>query len=318
MRKSGTDQMGKDYYKILGVPQDAHAATLKKAYRTLAMKWHPDKNPDNQAAAQAKFQEISEAYDVLSDPQKRYIYNRWGEEGLKAGAGGGGAYDFHMGDASELFSRIFGSGRFDFGSDFFPSGYGFGPGGFRGGFPDSGGRQGQRRKPEPCMIDVRCRLEELFTGCKKLLRVTRRINGLDDAKTFEIDIQAGWKEGTKLTYEEEGDRDEGSQAQDLIFVIKERPHDLWKRDGDNIISEEVISLKQALCGFVCTRKGVDGEQVTMNVTDVLSPNQDRRVIGAGMPKRGGGRGDAVLRFSVAFPSDLSPEQKSQLALILPD
>jgi DnaJ-class molecular chaperone len=311
--------MGKDYYKILGVARDVDAAALKKAYRTVAMKWHPDKNPDNQAAAQAKFQEISEAYDVLSDPEKRSVYDRWGEEGLKAGAGVRGAYNFNFGNATDLFSQIFGSARFDFGGDGFSSGFTFGGGGFPGGgFPGSGGRQGQRRKPEPCMIDVKCRLEELFTGCKKSLRVTRRINGLDDAKTFEIDVRAGWKEGTKLTYDGEGDRDEGFQAQDLIFVIKERPHDLWKRDGDNIISEEVISLKQALCGFVYTRTGVDGEQVTLNVTDVLSPNQDRRVIGAGMPKRGGGRGDAVFRFNVAFPSDLSPEQKSQLALILPD
>ncbi|GFR50867.1 hypothetical protein Agub_g13154, partial [Astrephomene gubernaculifera] len=99
--------MGKDYYKILGVSKDADENQLKKAYYKLAQKWHPDKNPNNAAAATEKFKEISEAYDVLSDPQKRTIYDQFGEEGLKggvpngAGAGGpgGGAGGFPGGGA---------------------------------------------------------------------------------------------------------------------------------------------------------------------------------------------------------------------------
>ena len=97
--------MGKNYYDILGVSKDADAATLKRAYRKLAMKWHPDKNKDNVEQAQAKFQEISEAYDVLSDPEKRKIYDQFGEEGLKGGAGGSGGfpggYSFNAGNAEE-------------------------------------------------------------------------------------------------------------------------------------------------------------------------------------------------------------------------
>jgi DnaJ-class molecular chaperone len=135
---------------------------------------------------------------------------------------------------------------------------------------------------------------------------------------LEIEVRPGWKNGTKVTFDGEGDRNYGAPAQDVIFVIAEEPHDIWKRNGDDLVTEEVVSLKQALCGFSCSRRGVDGEQVVLNVMDVLAPNQDRRVVGQGMPKRGGGRGDAVFAFKVAFPSDLTPEQKAALSSILPD
>jgi DnaJ-class molecular chaperone len=306
---------GRDYYAILGVPRTADTAALKKAYRALAMKWHPDKNPDNQAAAQAKFQEISEAYDVLSDADKRSVYDRWGEEGLKAGAGGHGGYTFNFNQASDLFSQIFGSGG-GFGGSFGGGGF---PGGFSFGGGGGGGRpRGPPPKPEPCLVDIQCTLEELFTGCVKKRKITRSINGRDDVKVFEIEVRPGWKNGTKLTYDGEGDRTGGGPAQDIVFVIKEKPHDVWKRDGDDLITSEVISLKQALCGFTCVRPGVDGEPVALVVTDVLGPNQDRRVLGQGMPKKAGGRGAAVFHFSIAFPADLTPEQKEAIAAALPD
>jgi DnaJ-class molecular chaperone len=93
---------------------------------------------------------------------------------------------------------------------------------------------------------------------------------------------------------------------------------VWKRIGDDIVTQEIISLKQALCGFSRTRPGLDGEPVTLDVVDVLSPNQDRRVIGAGMPKRGGGRGDAIFKFSIAFPDRLTDDQKALVTEGLPD
>ena len=312
--------MGKDYYAILGVSRDADEKELKRAYRKLAMKWHPDKNPDNQAQAQAKFQEISEAYDVLSDPEKRRTYDQFGEEGLKGGAGGG--YTFNFGDASDIFSRIFGGGFGGFGGDDFGfGGFGGGGGGF-GGFSSGrgfgGGRPRGPRKPEPAIIDVKCTLEQLCSGCTKKLKITRRINGSDDPKVFEIEVRPGWKEGTKITYEGEGDQNPGYLPQDLVFVIRQAPHDVWTRDGDNIVTEEIVSLKQALGGFSITRPGIDGEPVTLEVHDILAPNQDRRVSGRGMPRRGGSRGDAVFKFKISFPHYLTEEQRANVVANLPD
>ncbi|KAK9826370.1 hypothetical protein WJX81_003911 [Elliptochloris bilobata] len=158
-RKRGTHDMGKDYYSILGVPKDADDDQLKKAYRKLAVKWHPDKNPDKQQEASEKFKEIGEAYDVLSDKQKREIYDRYGEEGLKMGgppppgagdggyagfsgmpAGGGGGYSFDQDAAQKIFEQLFGGGL---GGGLGGMGGGLGGGGgprvrmFRGG--DGGG-----------------------------------------------------------------------------------------------------------------------------------------------------------------------------------
>ena len=98
----------------------------------------------------------------------------------------------------------------------------------------------------------------------------------------------------------------------------EKKHDIYTREGDNLKIEEIVSLRDALCGFTITRPGLDGKPVTLEVHDVLAPNQDRRVIGAGMPKKSGGRGDVVFHFHIAFPSDLNEETKSILKRILPE
>jgi DnaJ-class molecular chaperone len=101
----------------------------------------------------------------------------------------------------------------------------------------------------------------------KRQKITRSINGQSDAKILEIEVRPGWKNGTKITFDNEDDRNYGATAQDVIFVITEEPHDIEKRNGDDLITEEVVSLKQALCGFSCSRKSVDGEQVVLNVLD---------------------------------------------------
>lgn len=301
--------MGKDYYKILEVSRDADEATIKKSYRKLAMKWHPDKNIDNQQVAQAKFQEISEAYDVLSDPQKRKTYDQFGEDGLKNGG-------FNFGSAQDIFAQFFGGSFGGFGG-FEDFGGGFG--GMGGGFGGMGGMGSRRQKaPEPLEVSVNCTLEQLFTGCVKKLKINRTINGKEDPKIFEINVKPGWKSGTTITFEKEGDQQYNRPAQDIKFIIQEKPHDFLKRVGDDLIVEEIITLKEALCGIKITKQGLDGNPVILEVHDVIAPNQDRRVKGAGMPNKYGQRGDMIFKFKISFPSQLTPQQVQILSTVLPE
>lgn len=375
--------MGKDFYAILGVPRNADAAALKKAYRKMAMKWHPDKNPNNQEEAQAKFQEISEAYDVLNDPKKREIYDKYGEEGLKVGGnpndfraggsaggfpGGGHAYNFSNEQAEELFRNIFGNmggGGFSFGgraggqgrrggmgsmfggedfeSDdgaFFGMGGGFpgmnGNGNFRGRGRRVGGMprnnsfedgaffgngsqfQQQPRKLPPLVVEVPCTLEQLNGCVTRKMKVRRNINGREDEKVLQIDLKPWWKDGTKLTFDGEGDQKPGYEPQDVQFIIKEAPHNLYKRKGDDLICTVDISLKQSLTGFVINRTGIDGNNVHLEVNDVVKPNDERRVRNAGMKTKNGGRGDMIFKFNIRFPTYLNSEQKAQAKRFLPD
>jgi DnaJ-class molecular chaperone len=307
--------MGKDYYSILGVARDADAAVLKKAYRKLAMKWHPDKNPDDQAAAQAKFQEISEAYDVLSDPEKRRIYDQFGEEGLKAG-GGGGASSFTQGNAEETFRTFFG-GSSPFGDIF----AGFGgtgggrahasrmPGGFRFSF---GGEPPPPQAPPPYTVNVSCTLEQLFTGTVKKLKITRNVFGRDEETVIDLEIRPGWKDGTKITYPGDGDQQSGQPPQDLVFIIRELQHPIFVREKDDLIVNKTITLAQALTGFVIQQQGIDGHPLQLPINDVVAPGTERRLSGQGMPSKGRGRGDLIFRFKVTFPASLSQNQRDTI------
>ena len=198
------------FYDRLGVPKDADADALKKAYRKMAIKWHPDKNPSDRAHAEKKFKEVAEAYEVLSDPNKREVYDRYGEAGLRPG-GGGGMPGFGMGggmpiDPNELFAQMFGGmGGVRVGG--MPGGFGgvhVGgmPGGMGGGIDLSellgqmfggaagaaGARGGAGARPM-ARRRVECSLEELYAGGSRVEE--------HGGRRFTLEIQPGWKAGTK-------------------------------------------------------------------------------------------------------------------------
>ncbi|KAF8399399.1 hypothetical protein HHK36_015263 [Tetracentron sinense] len=317
--------MGVDYYNILKVGRNANEDDLKKAYKRLAMRWHPDKNPSNKKEAEAKFKQISEAYDVLSDPQKRQIYDLYGEEGLKSGqfppspfdAAAGGAHPnpsfrFNPRDAEDLFDEFFG------GSD---AGGGrnrvFGESYFR-----NAGNQPHRKAPA-VENKLPCSLEDLYKGSKKKMKISRTVpDASGKPRTVEeilaIDIKPGWKKGTKITFPEKGNQEPGIIPADLIFVVDEKPHAVYKRDENDLVVNQRISLLDALTGKTLNLTTLDGRNLTIPLTDIVKPGYEVIFPNEGMPisKEPMKKGNLRIKFDIKFPSRLTAEQKSDLRRVL--
>ncbi|CAA6671529.1 unnamed protein product [Spirodela intermedia] len=325
--------MGVDYYKILQVDKSAKDDDLKKAYRKLAMKWHPDKNPNNKKEAEAKFKQISEAYEVLSDPQKRAVYDQYGEEGLKGqvpppGAGGPSffstgdgqtAFRFNPRNADDIFSEFFGfsspfGGMGGGGDDIFGSM-------FRGG--DAGMQYQQPRKAAPIENNLPCTLEDLYKGTTKKMKISREI--LDaSGKTAQveeiltIEVKPGWKKGTKITFSEKGNEQPNGIPADLVFIIDEKPHEVFTREGNDLVTTQKISLAEALAGCTVQLRTLDGRQLTVPVTAVVHPAYEEVVPREGMPlpKDPSKRGNLRIRFAIRFPTRLTAHQKKGIKKLL--
>uniref|UniRef100_A0A336KS86 CSON013710 protein n=1 Tax=Culicoides sonorensis TaxID=179676 RepID=A0A336KS86_CULSO len=353
--------MGKDYYAILGVSKTANDDELKKAYRKLALKYHPDKNKAKDA--EAKFKDIAEAYEILSDKKKRDIYDQYGEEGLKGGIPGGQGsdgqgftYTFH-GDPRATFAQFFGNsdpfaaffgggggGPTMFDSDMgdendifaqFAGGRGGGfPGGaFRsqsfniGGMPQGGGggRKATSQDP-PIEHDLYVSLEDVDKGCMKKMKISRLVGQADgssrkEEKILNINVKSGWKAGTKITFPKEGDQIPGKIPADIVFIIRDKPHDKFKREGSDIKYTAKISLKQALCGCTVNVPTLQGQTITINTAgEIIKPNTVKRMQGRGLPfpKEPSRRGDLLVNFDIKFPDNLSKNTKDLLMDMLPN
>ncbi|XP_047334896.1 dnaJ homolog subfamily B member 13-like [Impatiens glandulifera] len=333
--------MGVDYYKVLQVDRNAKDDELKKAYRKLAMKWHPDKNPNNKKEAEAKFKQISEAYDVLSDSQKRSVYDQFGEEGLKGqvpppGAGGfpgssdgGGptSFRFNARSADDIFHEFFGFsnpfGMADMGSTR-PSTSGFPRGvfgedmftSFRGGGAGDGGNN-VMRKGAAIERTLPCSLEDLYKGTTKKMKISRDVTDSSGRPStveeiLTIEIKPGWKKGTKITFPEKGNEQRGVIPSDLVFIVDEKPHSLFKRDGNDLVLTQKISLVEALTGYTAQVTTLDGRNLTVPINSIINPTYEEVVKGEGMPipKDSSKKGNLRIKFNIKFPSRLTSEQKT--------
>lgn len=345
--------MGKDYYKILGVSKNASEDEIKKAYKKLALKYHPDKNKD--PGAEEKFKEVAEAYEVLSDKKKREIFDMYGEAGLKgqpAGPSGHSSgpqtftYAFTPGDARQTFAQFFGTENpFDI---FFSMGSSGGHGGldddgmdtdFLFGFPGVGRSHGgirgtqsfshasprkQAAQDPPIEHDLHVSLEELLKGCTKKMRITRKVVQSDgtvrrEDKVLTIAVKPGWKQGTKITFPREGDQTGHNIPADIIFIIKDKPHPQFKRDGADVRYTARISLRDALSGCSVTIPTLTGEKITQRFTDIIRPTTTKRIANQGLPhsREPHKRGDLIVGFEIVFPDSLPEGSRQILRDILP-
>jgi DnaJ-class molecular chaperone len=281
-----------------------------------------------QKEAEKRFKEINEAYEVLSDAEKRAVFDRFGEEGLRgggapdaAGGFGGRAPEFH--DPREIFARFFGTGNpfaAFFGED---GGMGGGMGGMAAMF-GGGGERGPRRAA-PVRRQLLCSLEELAAGTVKRVRVTRaRLapdgrSSVSEEKVLEIPVKPGWKAGTTVTFEREGDEEPGVIPADIVFVVGEKPHARFERDGDDLVLRTHVSLREALTDHTVHVDTLDGRSLAIPCHEIIAPGSVKTVPGEGMPrsKRPGERGDLRIHFDVTFPAHLPEAARQQLKRLLP-
>ena len=295
-----------DLYSTLGVARGANEADIKKAYRKLAKELHPDRNKDNPSAT-ARFSKVTQAYDILTDKDKRAQYDRGEIDedgnprmpfGFGGGGGGGPGPDFR-GPNGERFEFTSGGAAEDL-SDLFEGLFGGlgrrGAGGGGGANPFSG--FGRRSAPPQKGPDVAYRLEVPFEDAAKLAgqRVT-----LSSGKTLDIKLPAGVEDGAKMRLAGQGQAGPGGHG-DAIVTIVVKPHPFFRREGDNIRLDLPVTLDEAVNGAKVRVPTVDGP-VMLSVPKGSSSGMVLRLKGKGFTAKGGQRGDQLVTLMIDLPAD---------------
>jgi DnaJ family protein A protein 2 len=341
-----------EYYERLGLKPDASEAEIKKAYRKLAVQYHPDKNPDNPEATE-KFKQISEAYEVLSNSEKRQLYDKFGKDGLKESG-------FHGRDPFDLFASIFDLGGFS-------------------------NRKGEKRRGDDLVHQLQVTLEDLYNGKKTKLQVTKDVicpkcNGVGAVKSsavtkcascdgkgvrvfihrmgmfiqhmtaacpdcqglgetikdedkckkchgqkivkqkklLEVEIDRGMQHGQKIVFRGESDQAPGTEPGDIVIVLVQKEHDTFQRKGHDLYMNKDITLIEALAGTTFHVKHLDGRILVVKTAagDVVKPGEVRAIPDEGMPKLKDpiNRGTLYIQFNVLFPEPQSLDAQKLQAL----
>lgn len=334
----------RDYYEILGVGREAEPAELKRAYRKLAHKYHPDKNPDD-PEAEAKFKEASEAYAVLSDAEKRSQYDRFGHAAFgQGGAGGFGDFD-PFSSFSDLFNEFFGGGdafgggrargrgrrgadlRYDLEVDFSvaaegseqtlqipkhrPCGDCDGRGGERETCPRCSGRGQVAMQQGFFRISRTCdRCQGMGQSLKRACDRCRGAGRVEDLQTLNVRIPAGVDTGVRLRLSGEGEAGyEGGPAGDLFVVVHVRDHPLFERHDCDLHCELPISIAQAALGCDVEVPSLEGKE-SLAIKAGTQSGDSIRLRGKGLPRLGGGPpGDLIVQVYVEVPTRLNERQR---------
>lgn len=342
----------RDYYEVLGVPRGASAEEVKKAFRKLAMRYHPDRNKDD--GAEARFKEIGEAYEVLSDAEKRTVYDRYGHAGLQGFDPGRGFEGFDFGGVGDIFDAFFGGSA-------------------------TGRRAREAQRGADRRVDIDIEFEEAAFGCEREVEVERiercarcagagsepgsqaaRCPACDGSgqvrrvsrsffgqfvniaacsncrgegriitdpchdcrgagrqrqvRTLAVKIPAGVADGSRMRLSGEGDTGvNGGSPGHLYLYIGVHPHPYFTRDEDDLVYELQMNPAQAALGFEAEVPTLDGDEATVKVPAGAQSGRVFTLRGKGVPRlHGNGRGDLHVRATVVIPTDLTDEQRGLL------
>lgn len=297
----------KDYYETLGVDRSADTDAIRKAYRKLARKYHPDVNKD--AGAEDRFKEIGEAHEVLSDPEKRKRYDelgsnwRAGQEWNPPPGWQGGAHTFGGQ-----------GGGADF-SDFFESLFGAGFGGFDSG--PMGGRGGasfRARRGHDQEAEIEVSLEDAFHGVKRKIELTSQSVRPDgrlepQRRSFEVNIPAGVSEGSRIRLAGQGSPGSGGgPGGDLFLRVRLKPHPRFEVDDHNLKTTVPLAPWEAALGAEVSVPTIDGS-VQMKIPAGTDSGKTLRLRGKGLPKTSGGAGDLLVTTKIVVPKHLTEEER---------
>lgn len=340
-----------DYYNILGVSRDASETEIKKAYRTMSLKYHPDRNPSEEA--KSKMLEINAAYEVLGDEGKKQNYDMGGtgdDEGHggpfgSGGAGGMGGFPFGgPGGMSFSFGGPFGPGGGGMGGHPFAHmhsmneftdindilnmmGAGFGGGGmsfggpgiriFRNGVPVI-------QKPEPIRMEIAITLEQAYFGVSAFSITIDRVVVVQHIQSQEqemmtIAIPAGIDSNEAILLQEKGHVIQDKVKGDVHVIIKVQENPVFVREGMDLHYKKTLSLKECLCGFSCEIPHINGKMLRLNhsgTSHVIKPGEKKTIPGYGMVKENHTTGNLVVTFDVTFPDKLTEEQIASIGEIL--
>jgi curved DNA-binding protein len=312
----------KDYYATLGVTKTATDKELKQAYRKLARKFHPDVNP-NDKAAEARFKEINEAYEVLGDPEKRKKYDELGSNwrmyeqgvppqdagGFWAGPGAGGGAGYRTVSPEEM-EEIFGNEN-PF-SDFFKTFFGGGgaAGGGARGSTRSGGRSTRTRARAGSDVEqpIDLTLEDAYHGSTQRLSVKHA----GHTRTFDVRIPAGVKDQARVRVPGEGQPGAGGGASgDLYLRVQLQPHALFERKGQDLYTKVAVPVTTAVLGGEAEVPTLTGKPLRLKIPPTTQNGQVLRLKGQGMPStsKSGERGDLYATVEVQLPRTLTPKQR---------